>query len=72
MTKEENSAPTVSIYAVLLSCVIDEMENRDVRFIDIPGAFMQVEMNDTVHVKMEVSLEELVVKLNPSSTENIQ
>jgi len=30
MTKEENSAPTVSIYAVLLSCVIDEIENRDV------------------------------------------
>jgi len=61
MFKEENSAPTVSIEAVLLSCVIDAMEKQDVCFIDIPGASMQSEMNDTVHVKMEGSLAELLV-----------
>ena len=32
---------------------------------DIPGAFMQAEMNDTVHVKMEGSLAELMVKIDP-------
>ena len=65
MSKEENSAPTVSIESVVLSCVIDAMEKRDVCFIDIPGAFMQAEMNDTVHVKMEGSLAELMVKIDP-------
>jgi len=34
-------------------------------FIDIPGAFMQEEMNDTVHVKMEGCLAELLVKIDP-------
>jgi len=48
MTKEENSAPTVSIEAWLLSVTIDAMEERDIAF-DIPGAFMQADMNDTVH-----------------------
>jgi len=65
MSKEENSAPTVSIEAVMLSCVIDAMEKRDVCFIYIPGAFMQAEMNDTVHVKVEGSLAELLVKIDP-------
>jgi len=65
MSKEENSAPTVSIEAVMLSSVIDAMEKRDVCLIDITGAFMQAEMNDTVHVRMEGSLAELLVKINP-------
>jgi len=33
MSKEENSAQTVSIEAVMLSCVIDAMEKRDVCLI---------------------------------------
>jgi len=32
---------------------------------DIPGAFMQAEMNDTVHVNMEGCLAELLVKTDP-------
>ena len=65
MSKEENSAPTVSIEAVMLSCVIDAMEKIDVCFIDINGAFMQAEFNDILHVKMEGSLKDLLVKINP-------
>jgi len=41
MSKEEISAPTVSIEAVMLSCVIDALEKRDVCFIDILGEFRQ-------------------------------
>jgi len=52
MTKEENSAPTVSIEALLLSCTIDAMEERDMAIVYIPGAFMQADINDTVHLKM--------------------
>jgi len=40
-------------------------------FIDIPGAFMQAEMNDTVRVKMEGSLAELLVKIDPKLYRNI-
>ena len=47
------------------------MEKRDVCFIDIPGAFMQAEMNDTVRVKMEASLAELLVKIDPKLYRNI-
>jgi len=65
MTKEENSAPTVSIEALMLSCVIDAMERRDVAIVDIPGAFMQANMDDFVQLKMEGRLAELLVKVDP-------
>lgn len=34
--------------------------------IDITGEFMQAEMNDTLHVKMEGILSELLVKIDPN------
>ena len=65
MTKEENSAPTVSIEALLLSCTIDAIKERETAIVDIPGTFMQAEMNDTVHRKMEGRLVELLMKVEP-------
>jgi len=62
--KTKNSAPTAFIEALMLSCVIDAMEKRDVEIVDIPGAFMQANMNDVVQ-KMEGSLAELLVKVDP-------
>jgi len=62
MTKEENSAPTVSVEALMISCIIDAMERRDVAIVDIPGAFMQENMDDVMHLKMEGRLAELLVK----------
>jgi hypothetical protein len=50
--KEEASSPTVSIEALMLSCVIDAKEGRDVATADIPGAFMQAEMDEVVHMRM--------------------
>ena len=65
MTKEENITPTVSIETVLLSCTNDAMEERDVAIVEILGAFMQADMNDSVHLKMEGRLEEKLVKVEP-------
>ena len=62
MTKEENSAPTVSVEALMISCIIDAMERRDVAIVDIPGAIMQENMDDVMHLKMEGRLAELLVK----------
>jgi hypothetical protein len=64
-TKEEASSPTVAIESVMLSCVIDAKENRDVGTVDLPGAFMQADMDSTVHMKLEGKMAELLVRIDP-------
>eukprot|EP00957_Ditylum_brightwellii_P184341 14041164-Ditylum_brightwellii.AAC.1 len=44
--KDDTSAPTVATEALMLSCLIDAMEGRDVATVDIPGAFMQADMDE--------------------------
>jgi hypothetical protein len=63
--KGDASAPTVSIEAVMLSATIDAMEERDVATVDIPGAFMQADIDEVVHVKFEGKIAEMLVKLDP-------
>jgi hypothetical protein len=63
--KEDASAPTVSIEAVMLSAVIDAMEGRDVATVDIPGAFMQANIDEVAHVKFEGEMAEMLVELDP-------
>ena len=64
-TKEEASSPTVAIESVMLSCTIDAKERRDVGIVDIPNAFMQADMDETVHMKLEGKMAELLVKIDP-------
>jgi hypothetical protein len=64
ISKEDSSSPTVSIEAVMLTCTIDAQEKRDVATVDIPGAFMQAEMDDIVYMKIEGTMAELLVKLD--------
>ena len=49
MDKDEVSSPTISTEALLLTCMIYAMEERDVSIVDTPGAFMQsdIEGEDT-------------------------
>ena len=65
MTKEESSSPTVAIESVILSCVIDALEGRDVATVDIPGAFMQADMDEEVHIKLEGPMADILIKLDP-------
>ncbi len=46
VTKEDASSPTVSSEAVMLMCVIDAIEKRDVAVVDIPNAFIQTVVED--------------------------
>jgi hypothetical protein len=46
ISKEDASLPTVATEAVLLSCIIDAKEGRDVAVIDIPNAFIQTRVED--------------------------
>jgi hypothetical protein len=55
----------VSIEALLLSCVIDAKEKRDVATVDIPGAFMQADMDKLVHMRLEGTMAKLLVQLDP-------
>ena len=52
LTKDKTSASTVAIKALFLTCLIDAMEHCRVVTLDIPGAFMQADMEgETVHMK---------------------
>ena len=44
MLKEDVSLPMVSTESVLLSCIINVQEGRDVTVIDIPNAFIQMKV----------------------------
>ena len=63
MSKEDASSPTSSLYAVLLSCIIDAMEGRDVATIDIPNALVQTKLDldgERITMKVRGKLEELL------------
>jgi hypothetical protein len=60
MEKADTLLPTVSTEALILSCMIDAKEDRDVATADIPEAFLQTEYNkgDT-HIQIEGTMAEL-------------
>ena len=49
----------------MLSATIDAMEGRDVATVDIPGAFMQADIDEVIHVKFEGEIAEMLVKMDP-------
>jgi len=65
-TKAATSSPTVSLYAMMLTCRIDAKEGRHVTVTDIPGAFLQADMDQDVHMILEGKIAELIIKLEPS------
>jgi hypothetical protein len=44
--KEDVSSPTVTAKAVMLTCVIDAQEERDVAVVNLPNAFVQTVMSE--------------------------
>ena len=63
--KNDAASPTVSIEAVFLSLLIDAQEKRDVAVIDIPGAFMQADMDVETYVKIQGKMAEIFINLDP-------
>lgn len=45
--------------------MIDAMEGRDAAVVGIPGAFMQADMDETVHAKFSGKMVELLVEIDP-------
>jgi hypothetical protein len=46
--KEDASSPTVATESVMLTSVNDALEGRDVATVDLPGAFLQADMEDVL------------------------
>ena len=68
ISKEDSSSPTVSTEAVLLSCIIDAEEERDVAVIDIPNAFIQTRVEnekDMVYIRIRGVLVDLLIEIAP-------
>ena len=49
--KEDAALPTIASEAMFLMAVIDVMEGREFAVLDVPGAFMQADMDKLVHVR---------------------
>jgi hypothetical protein len=66
MTKEETTSPTVSIQGLILSCMIDAKEKRDVATANIPGAFLQIEYTEgDTHLRIEGTTAEMLAQIDP-------
>ena len=50
----------------MLLCVINALEKLKVTILDIPEVFLQVDMHELVHIKVEGVLVELLVKIDPN------
>ena len=68
ISKEDASSPTVASESVLLSCIIDSKEGRDVAVIDITNTFIQTRVEDEKDmaiIKIRGILVDILVDLAP-------
>jgi hypothetical protein len=50
----------------MLTSIIEASEKRDIATVDIPGAFLQADMDEIVHMKITGTMVEILVQLQPS------
>ena len=51
INKEDASSPTVSMEALILSCIVDALEGKGVSTVDILGSFLHKDMDNIVKCK---------------------
>jgi hypothetical protein len=66
ITKDESSSPTVLIYALMTSCLMDAIEGRKVATCDIPGAFLQADWpaNRDCYLKFEGAMVSMICDID--------
>jgi hypothetical protein len=62
--REDAASPTVATESIFLTAVIDALEGRDVAIIDVPGAFMQADMDELVHVRFTGKMLDLLIEID--------
>jgi hypothetical protein len=68
ISKGDASSPTVATESVLLTCIIDAEEERDVAVIDIPNVFIQTRVEDKkdmAFIKIRGVLVDILVEIAP-------
>ena len=65
--KEDSSSPTPRLETIMLISLIAAKERRCVKCIDVPGAFMQADVDELIHVKMEGEMAKLYASLCPET-----
>jgi hypothetical protein len=68
ISNEDASSPTFAMEAVLLSCIIDAEEGRDVAVVDIPNVFVQTRVEnekDMAFIKILGVLVDILVEIAP-------
>jgi hypothetical protein len=55
----------VSTEALFVTVLINDHEKRKVYTVDIPGAFMHANMDELVHMKLDIAMAELLIRVNP-------
>jgi hypothetical protein len=73
ISKDESSSPTVSIYALMTSCLMDAIEKRKVATCDIPGAFLQADWpaERDCYLKFEGAMVSMICDIDPKYKKNI-
>jgi hypothetical protein len=75
ISREDASSPTVTTESVLLTCILDAKEERDVAVIDIPNAFIQTRVEDEKDmtiIKIRGTLVDMLIHIAPTSTNLMQ
>ena len=72
ISREDKASPTVATEALLLTAMIDSVENRDVMSADIPNAFIQAKLEkkqdeERVIMKITGKLVDWLVELSPET-----
>ena len=71
LSKEDTLLPTVSTKRLMLSCIIDPMEGRDVATSDIYRAFLQTDYEKGyIQIKMEGPIDTLLEDIDPGYYNN--
>jgi hypothetical protein len=68
INKEESSSPTVATESVLLTSIVDAIEERRTAIIDVPNAFIQTVVEDKskrVIIRIRGMLVDILVKIAP-------
>jgi Reverse transcriptase (RNA-dependent DNA polymerase) len=68
IAKEDATSPTVATESVLLTAVIEALENRDVAVVDIPNAFIQTRIenkDEMAIIRFRGELVDMLVEIAP-------
>ena len=69
INKEEYSSPIVTMEELILSCIMDTLDGRDVTMVNMPGDFIHADMYDIVNMLIHGAMAELLMRVDPGQYE---